>query len=222
MTSRICVLALVGLFVGCSKKPPQAHRLTLAGHGLGETWSDIGRALPCQTTPPEGIGPVASKYRYEHTFTEPLRWCAASDTVTLLFSADTLVEITVHLTKSRESPESRWRGTVSAILAPELGTPDSVDTEHNPRSWIDVGGSKFAESATPCKTCVPVAPITTLRASWSSSSTRPWNAEVYLSGSDSLLMPLRPELALAPSYEGLITLTACGRRGAPPCARVVP
>lgn len=214
--SAACMLLLVA---SCAREH-QATVASLAGYVLGATWQKVGQSLPCHSTPNAGYDLVWSRYRYLG-LTGDLKWCDPADTVTLLFSRDTLVDITVQVPKGRDSPEVIWRTRLGPTLTSSLGAPDSVTTRLEPRQWIDARAPLTTPKTSPCRTCIPMPLHRALTAVWRPRAGRAWTAEASLSGSDSLSLPFaRPgPVGLPPSSEGIVSLSACGIGYLPRCPR---
>lgn len=221
-----CWFYIVVLAASCSRQN-SAPLVALAGYRLGATWQTTGRSLPCQSQPPSGLDQLALRYRYSPLArAKDARWCSPSDSVILLFAADTLVDITVRIRKSSDAPELTWRASLSPMLLAVLGAPDSVTTRVDPLGWRDLVSGEARTGS--CRTCVPEAPWRTLEAYWNPRHDRHWEAEVTVSGTDSLpsafgllsSSPLIRSYAGRPAqYDGFISLTACGVGRERPCPR---
>jgi hypothetical protein len=92
----------------------------LAGYHLGDTWSRIGRAMPCQTDS------LAARL--------PLKNCSGPNDVKLTFVRDTLcyigqqdVEVATDFDRSLDA-ESLWHGRWKQWSLARFGVPDSVTT----------------------------------------------------------------------------------------------
>jgi hypothetical protein len=125
--------------------------------------------------------------------------------VTLLFSGDTLVDVTVWVPKTRQRAEALWRDRLSASLAAVLGAPDSVDSNG---TWVLTDGGGGAGLLAYHRFVVAL---------WHRKADRPWAAEAFLCGHDSL--PLSKTRGQPPSYGGHISLTASAGDHPAPCDR---
>ena len=200
------VLTMSLALAACTRER-KTEQPSLAGFSLGATWQTTGQSLPCHSVP------TSYEERLDAGLHTHTKWCEPADSVTLLFSSDTLIAIRVRVAQGREQPEAIWRDRLDHSLAPLLGAPDSVTTNFEPQAWSDL---QQVRRSAPCPTCLPVPAQRTLTAVWRCKPDRLWYADVWLSGSDSLSLPFTRvgPIGLPPSSSGSVSLTTC-RVGAP-------
>jgi len=133
-----------------------------------------------------------------------LRWCFLADSLRLLYSRDTLVDITVSVTDTSPAPWTVWQTRLTPRLLRLWGRPDSIDTGTVHRSPLGLGNVVFAIDNS------------WLGAYWRAGRRRAWKAD--LRGRDSLVnvTPQGPREVRRTTY-GRYSISACGVAGMAPC-----
>ena len=129
------------LLVAACAAPRASSPPRLAGYLLGSTWESDATSLACSLQPASVDDSLYAAYRH---LVHQLRWCHPADSVTLLFSRDTLVDITVKVTDTRGATWVVWRQRLTPLLVPLWGAPDRIDTGTVGRLPVRLGSTALS------------------------------------------------------------------------------